>query len=158
MFLHVVQLNAPRALSSWEYFTTLDYEWRVIRHRLPYRWTIWVRNDRHFTLTQSARAVPRPCADARSVDLLLLAFDRSSEHYPSLCHFGRYCPIKLSSRYFDLCLPLSGADQPQLRSSGTFLRSWAHFNTFPRLRERGFSSCCHFHRCSYAYLRFPLPC
>jgi hypothetical protein len=30
-------------LSSWEYFTTLDYEWRVIRGRLPYRWTIWVR-------------------------------------------------------------------------------------------------------------------
>ena len=29
--------------ASWEYFTTLEYEWRVIRGRLPYRWTIWVR-------------------------------------------------------------------------------------------------------------------
>ena len=37
------------SLSSWEFFTTLDYEWRVIRGRLPYRWTIWVRNNRSFT-------------------------------------------------------------------------------------------------------------
>ena len=27
---------------SWEFFTTLDYEWNVCRGRLPYRWTIWV--------------------------------------------------------------------------------------------------------------------
>ena len=41
-------------LRSWEFFTTLDYEWRVIRGRLPYRWTIWVRDDRHrFTLVTS---------------------------------------------------------------------------------------------------------
>ncbi|KAH9988669.1 hypothetical protein BJV77DRAFT_964279 [Russula vinacea] len=26
----------------WEFITTLDYEWRVFRGRLPYRWTIWV--------------------------------------------------------------------------------------------------------------------
>jgi len=26
----------------WEFFTTLDYEWSVIRGRRPYRWTIWV--------------------------------------------------------------------------------------------------------------------
>jgi len=26
----------------WEFFTTLDYEWEVIRGRRPYRWTIWV--------------------------------------------------------------------------------------------------------------------
>ena len=32
---------------SWEFFTTLDYEWKVIRGRIPYRWTIWVRDDQH---------------------------------------------------------------------------------------------------------------
>jgi hypothetical protein len=31
--------------SSWEFFTTLDYEWRVIRGHLPHRYTIWVRNN-----------------------------------------------------------------------------------------------------------------
>ena len=31
--------------SSWEYLTTLDYEWKVIRGHVPYRWTIWVRNN-----------------------------------------------------------------------------------------------------------------
>ena len=31
------------SLTSWEFFTTLDYEWRVIRGCLPYRWTILVR-------------------------------------------------------------------------------------------------------------------
>ncbi|KAH9985083.1 hypothetical protein BJV77DRAFT_139391 [Russula vinacea] len=29
-------------LYLWEFFTTLDYEWRVIRGYLPYRWTIWI--------------------------------------------------------------------------------------------------------------------
>ena len=27
---------------SWEFLTTLDYEWSVIRGHRPYRWTIWV--------------------------------------------------------------------------------------------------------------------
>ncbi|KAH9985086.1 hypothetical protein BJV77DRAFT_139589 [Russula vinacea] len=26
----------------WEFFTTLEYEWKVIRGRLPYRWTILI--------------------------------------------------------------------------------------------------------------------
>ncbi|KAN0116418.1 hypothetical protein V8E52_006037 [Russula decolorans] len=34
--------HAMSGLYIWEYFTTLDYEWRVIRGRLPYRWTIWI--------------------------------------------------------------------------------------------------------------------
>ncbi|KAH9976467.1 hypothetical protein BJV77DRAFT_603284 [Russula vinacea] len=29
-------------LFLWEFFTTLDYEWKVIRGHLPYRWTIWI--------------------------------------------------------------------------------------------------------------------
>jgi hypothetical protein len=32
--------------SRWEFVTTLDYEWSVIRRRRPYRWTIGVRNLR----------------------------------------------------------------------------------------------------------------
>jgi len=28
---------------SWEYVTTLEYEWNVFRGRIPYRHTIWVR-------------------------------------------------------------------------------------------------------------------
>ena len=50
--LHVSLYSSPAcyatrlvSLSSWEFFTTLDYEWRVIRGGLPYRWTIWVSND-----------------------------------------------------------------------------------------------------------------
>jgi hypothetical protein len=31
-------------LSSWEFVTTLDFEWSVIRGRRPYLWTIWVCN------------------------------------------------------------------------------------------------------------------
>ena len=48
----------------------------------------------------------RPCADTHSVDLLLLAFHRSSEHYSILRHFERHDPNKLSSGYFNLCLLL----------------------------------------------------
>jgi len=107
--------------SSWEYFTTLDYEWRVIRRHLPYRWTIWVRNDRRFTPVQSA--APRRCADAHSVDLLPLAFHRSSEHYSFLCHLGRHDRDKLSSGHFDLYLPL-----PRALTSHNFEALDAFFN------------------------------
>jgi len=31
--------------ASWEFLTTLDYEWSIIRGRRPYRWSIWVRDD-----------------------------------------------------------------------------------------------------------------
>jgi hypothetical protein len=48
VFLHVAQ--SQPSVSSWEFFTTLDYEWGVIRGRLPYRWTIWVSNNRCFSL------------------------------------------------------------------------------------------------------------
>ena len=29
---------------SWEFMTTLGYEWNIIQKRLRYGWTIWVRN------------------------------------------------------------------------------------------------------------------
>jgi hypothetical protein len=35
---HVAYLCIP----SWEFITTLDYEWSVIQGRRPYQWTIWV--------------------------------------------------------------------------------------------------------------------
>jgi hypothetical protein len=35
--------------SSWEFFTTLDYEWSVFRGHRPYRWTIWVCNHIRFS-------------------------------------------------------------------------------------------------------------
>jgi hypothetical protein len=38
------------SLYRWEFFITLDYEWGVIRRRLPYRWTILVRNNRYSAL------------------------------------------------------------------------------------------------------------
>ena len=46
VLLYTIQ---PFFLSSWEFVTTLDYEWRVVRGRLPYRWSIWVRYDWHLT-------------------------------------------------------------------------------------------------------------
>ena len=32
-------------ISSWEFVTTLDYEWSVIRGRCVYGWTRWVCSD-----------------------------------------------------------------------------------------------------------------
>ncbi|KAH9957060.1 hypothetical protein BGW80DRAFT_230996 [Lactifluus volemus] len=36
----------------WEFFTTLDFEWSVIRGNRPYRWTIWI-----YSLTRIATLV-----------------------------------------------------------------------------------------------------
>ncbi|KAI0281960.1 hypothetical protein BGY98DRAFT_1094571 [Russula aff. rugulosa BPL654] len=44
--------HAMSALYIWEFITTLDYEWKVIRGRLPYRWTIWI-----YSLTRMAALV-----------------------------------------------------------------------------------------------------
>jgi hypothetical protein len=54
---------------SWEYVTSLYYEWNVIRGYQRYRWTIWVRDDHdrgpHFEYPWS-ESVPSigllPCA------------------------------------------------------------------------------------------------
>jgi hypothetical protein len=46
---HAIQLHIYR----WEFVTTLDYEWKVIRGRIPYRWTIWVRSGQRFALASS---------------------------------------------------------------------------------------------------------
>ncbi|KAH9995921.1 hypothetical protein BJV74DRAFT_300582 [Russula compacta] len=34
--------HAVGALYVWEFVTTFDYEWAVIRGTRPYRWTIWI--------------------------------------------------------------------------------------------------------------------
>jgi hypothetical protein len=31
--------------SSWEFVTTLNYDFDIIRRKHPYKWTIWVRSD-----------------------------------------------------------------------------------------------------------------
>ncbi|KAH9974539.1 hypothetical protein BGW80DRAFT_146035 [Lactifluus volemus] len=42
-FLVLVKLwHAFGGIFLWEFFTTLDFEWNVIRGRRPYRWTIWI--------------------------------------------------------------------------------------------------------------------
>ncbi|KAH9956524.1 hypothetical protein BC827DRAFT_1270890 [Russula dissimulans] len=34
--------HAMAGLYMWEFVTTLDYEWSIIRGHRPYRWTIWI--------------------------------------------------------------------------------------------------------------------
>jgi len=76
---------------SWESFTTLGYEWSVIRVYIPYCWTIRIRDDRHFALISSHTGVI-----VRSTDLLYHAcgrsYGRDTEHY---C-YGRYDTNQLS--------------------------------------------------------------
>jgi hypothetical protein len=38
-----IQIISPTV--SWEFVTSLHYEWSVIRGRQPYRWAVWVRGD-----------------------------------------------------------------------------------------------------------------
>jgi len=44
--------HAMAGLYAWEFITTLDYEWSIIRGHRPYRWTIWV-----YSLTRVAGLV-----------------------------------------------------------------------------------------------------
>jgi hypothetical protein len=44
--VNVSLLGGPTPVSSWEYFTTLDYEFDIIRGRRPCRRTTWVRKRR----------------------------------------------------------------------------------------------------------------
>ena len=43
--MNLVFLVLPNSIPtpSWEYVTTLEYEWKVFRGQIPYRRTIWVR-------------------------------------------------------------------------------------------------------------------
>src|SRR5713101_6288829 len=42
--------NNPVLISSWEFVTTLDFEWSVIRRHRPFGWSIWVRINALFLL------------------------------------------------------------------------------------------------------------
>ncbi|KAF8256866.1 hypothetical protein EI94DRAFT_152497 [Lactarius quietus] len=65
-FLAVVKLwRVLDGIFIWEFFTTLDYEWSVIRGHRPYRWTIWI-----YSLT-------RVCA-LMGVILNMIGFDSST--------------------------------------------------------------------------------
>jgi len=47
---------------SWEFVTTLDYEWSIIRKRRPYQWTIWVSSNVYLGLCHSTQVtvlIPR---------------------------------------------------------------------------------------------------
>jgi hypothetical protein len=115
MVLHVVQLNPPCLAGS----TLLP-----LTTSGGLSGAVSLTGGRYGSVTIGASiCVSRPCADARLVDLLPLAFLRSSEHYSFLCHFGRYNPNKLSSGYFDLCLPL-----PRALTSHNFEALDAFFN------------------------------
>ena len=37
--------SPPTLTGSWEFITTMSYEWSLIRGNRPYRWTIWVSDD-----------------------------------------------------------------------------------------------------------------
>lgn len=92
VFMRVVA--AQSSPSSWEFLTTLDYEWRVIRGRLPYLWTIWVCNNRcFFTLSFTMLCV------VHSVDLLPRTCSRSFGRDFLHCHYGRYNRNQLSGRH-----------------------------------------------------------
>ena len=43
---------------SWEFFTTLDYEFDIIRGRRPYAWTIWVSNSGRIFFAPVSQPVP----------------------------------------------------------------------------------------------------
>ncbi|KAH9974547.1 hypothetical protein BGW80DRAFT_146517 [Lactifluus volemus] len=65
-FLVLVKLwHAFGGVFLWEFFTTLDFEWNVIRGRRPYRWTIWI-----YSLTRISTLLV--------VILNMIAFDASS--------------------------------------------------------------------------------
>ena len=67
---------------SWEFVTTLEYEWEVIQGRLPYQRTIWVRNNMLFRLGSLFPSLSESPADMvvrYSIDLLA---------YTGGCPFG----------------------------------------------------------------------
>src|SRR5260221_12567741 len=52
--------------TRWEFFTTLGFEWRVIRGRQPYRWTIWVCSHGGFFSEQGTLVFRVPACEPRT--------------------------------------------------------------------------------------------
>jgi len=46
--LQALRCFNPISTGSWEFVTTLDYEWSVFRGRHRYLWTIWVCSSDFF--------------------------------------------------------------------------------------------------------------
>ncbi|KAF8504745.1 hypothetical protein F5888DRAFT_1886812 [Russula emetica] len=65
--------HAVAGLYFWEFVTTLDFEWSVIRGHRPFRWTIWIYSTtRIFTLI--------------SVILALVGVDVTGRYNCEVCH------------------------------------------------------------------------
>jgi hypothetical protein len=63
-------LSSLPLISSWEFVTTLDYEWSVFRRRRQYLWTIWVSScEKHFSYD-----LRNPLGDLE----LIFAYNRST--------------------------------------------------------------------------------
>ncbi len=58
-------------ISSWEFVTTLDYEWSVFRGYRQYLWTIWVSSSRDASLLVRV-AHEEPHTDHLLLDIALL--------------------------------------------------------------------------------------
>jgi len=69
-------------MPSWEYVTTLEYEWKVFRGQIPYRRTIWVRKYMRIALLSSAipGSLTHPLIQ-RPIDLLPYTSVRAFDHY-----------------------------------------------------------------------------
>src|SRR5258708_32743469 len=63
---HIAQFLTP----SWEFVTTLDYEWNVIRGHRPYRWTIWVCSHSPSSVCSATFQCETDCSYGSSSTLL----------------------------------------------------------------------------------------
>jgi hypothetical protein len=108
-----------RFIFSWEFVTTLDYEWSVFRRHRPFRWTIWVGDNSHFLLGFKVEA---PECEIQSehftnlpplVDLFCRAHSHSIARSPFFSYCRRYDPIQLQgARISQLLLMRPWADGP----------------------------------------------
>jgi hypothetical protein len=104
---------------SWEFVTTLDYEWSVFRRHRPFRWTIWVGDNSHFLLGFQVEAPECEIPSERftnlppSVDLFRRAHSHSIGHSASISYYQRYDPIRLQgARISQLLLMRPWLDGP----------------------------------------------
>ena len=97
---------------SWEFVTTLEYEWDIIRGRIPYQWTIWVRNNLLFALISCSQADLSPglifsfntrqiysLARVAALAGIILDFIRLNNTRPINCQVGAV----FRAQYFLIC-------------------------------------------------------
>ena len=107
---------------SWEFFTTLDYEWMVFRGHIRYRWTIWVRDDHQFAVI-SSYTYDRFVFSI--LGLLYLTRGRSNGRHTYLRWLECYNPDQLSGWYRTLRSRTPGFHHPYLQDL-VFFRSREH--------------------------------